>query len=130
MFKEIFIIISIIIIIISSNFLIQNYLKNSSQEFIDKTAEVSDLLINNEDINYDDIKGKVGELESKWSEVENIWMLILLHSDLDLIDQSINELKSSLELKNKEISYLNAKNLQFLIENISEKNEFNIKNIF
>ncbi len=130
MFKEIFIIISIIIIIISSNFLIQNYLKNSSQEFIDKTAEVSDLLINNEDINYDDIKGKVGELESKWSEVENIWMLILLHSDLDLIDQSINELKSSLELKNKEISYLNAKNLQFLIENISEKNEFNLKNIF
>ena len=130
MFKEIFIIISIIIIIISSNFLIQNYLKNSSQEFIDKTAEVSDLLINNEDINYDDIKGKVGELESKWSEVENIWMLILLHSDLDLVDQSINELKSSLELKNKEISYLNAKNLQFLIENISEKNEFNLKNIF
>ena len=130
MIKEIFIIISIIIIIISSNFLIQNYLKNSSQEFIDKTAEVSDLLINNEDINYDDIKGKVGELESKWSEVENIWMLILLHSDLDLVDQSINELKSSLELKNKEISYLNAKNLQFLIENISEKNEFNLKNIF
>ena len=57
-------------------------------------------------------------------------MLILLHSDLDLVDQSINELKSSLELKNKEISYLNAKNLQFLIENISEKNEFNLKNIF
>ena len=130
MFKEIFIIISIIIIIISSNFLIQNYLKNSSQEFIDKTADVSDLLINNEDINYDDIKGKVGELESKWSEVENIWMLILLHSDLDLVDQTINELKSSIELKNKEDSYLNAKNLQFLIENISEKNKFNLKNIF
>lgn len=130
MFKEISIILVIIILIVSSNFFIQNYLKNSSQEFIDKIEEISELLINNNDINYDDIKGKVSDLEKKWSEVENLWMLILLHSDLDFVDETINGLKSSLELKNREASYLNAKKLQFLIENISEKNAFNLKNIF
>lgn len=130
MFKEISIILVIIILIVSSNFFIQNYLKNSSQEFIDKIEEISDLLINNNDINYDDIKGKVSDLEKKWSEVENLWMLILLHSDLDFVDETINGLKSSLELKNREASYLNVKKLQFLIENISGKNAFNLKNIF
>ena len=130
MFKEISIILVIIILIVSSNFFIQNYLKNSSQEFIDKIEEISELLINNNDINYDDIKGKVRNLKKKWSEVENLWMLILLHSDLDFVDETINGLKSSLELKNREASYLNAKKLQFLIENISEKNAFNLKNIF
>lgn len=130
MFKEISIILVIIILIVSSNFFIQNYLNNSSQEFIDKIEEISELLINNNDINYDDIKGKVSDLEKKWSEVENLWMLILLHSDLDFVDETINGLKSSLELKNREASYLNAKKLQFLIENISEKNAFNLKNIF
>ena len=73
---------------------------------------------------------KVNDLEEKWRGIEKIWMLILLHSDLDEIDKMLNELKSSLELKNRETSYLNAKDLQFLIENISEKNAFSLKNIF
>ena len=130
MLKEISIILIIIILIISSNFFIQNYLKNSSQEFIDKIGEIAGELINNENINYDDMSKKVNDLEEKWRGIEKIWMLILLHSDLDEIDKMLNELKSSLELKNRETSYLNAKNLQFLIENISEKNAFSLKNIF
>lgn len=130
MLKEISIILIIIILIISSNFFIQNYLKNSSQEFIDKIGEIAGELINNENINYDDMSKKVNDLEEKWRGIEKIWMLILLHSDLDEIDKMLNELKSSLELKNRETSYLNAKDLQFLIENISEKNAFSLKNIF
>ena len=130
MLNEISIILIIIILIISSNFFIQNYLKNSSQEFIDKIGEIAGELINNENINYDDMSKKVNDLEEKWRGIEKIWMLILLHSDLDEIDKMLNELKSSLELKNRETSYLNAKDLQFLIENISEKNAFSLKNIF
>ena len=130
MLKEISIILIIIILIISSNFFIQNYLKNSSQEFIDKIGEIAGELINNENINYDDMSKKVNDLEEKWRGIEKIWMLILLHSDLDEIDKMLSELKSSLELKNRETSYLNAKDLQFLIENISEKNAFSLKNIF
>ena len=130
MLKEISIILIIIILIISSNFFIQNYLKNSSQEFIDKIGEIAGELINNENINYDDMSKKVNDLEEKWRGIEKIWMLILLHSDLDEIDKMLNELKSSLELKNRDTSYLNAKDLQFLIENISEKNAFSLKNIF
>ena len=104
MLKEISIILIIIILIISSNFFIQNYLKNSSQEFIDKIGEIAGELINNENINYDDMSKKVNDLEEKWRGIEKIWMLILLHSDLDEIDKMLNELKSSLELKNRETS--------------------------
>lgn len=131
MFKEVLIIIIIIVSIISFNFLLQNYLKNSSEEFIGKLEEVSTKLMEtSENVNYEEIKKDISELESKWYDVEKIWMLILLHSDLDMIDRTFKNLFSYIDTRDFEGTYRSVKELKFLIEYIAEKDAFTLKNIF
>ena len=131
MFKEVLIIIIIIVGIIGFNFLIQNYLESSSEEIVVKLEEVSNKLMEtSENVNYEEIKKDISELESKWYEVEKIWMLILLHSDLDMIDRTFKNLFSYIDTKDFEGAYRTVKELKFLIEYIAEKDAFTIKNVF
>lgn len=130
MLREIFIIIIIIVSVVGVNFFIPNYLDNSSKEFVSKLDELSTKLKEKENIDYDEIKKELDNLEEKWYEVESVWMLIILHSDLDLVDKAFKELQATLEIKNAEQSYVNAKRLQFLIESVTKKDLFELKNIF
>ena len=130
-FKEVLIIIIIIVSIVGFNFLLQNYLKSSSEEFIVKLEEVSTKLMEtSENANYEEIKKDISDLESKWYDVEKIWMLILLHSDLDLVDRTFKNLFSYIDTKDFAGMYRSVKELKFLIEYISEKDAFTIKNVF
>ena len=57
-------------------------------------------------------------------------MLIILHSDLDKVDNAFKELRATLEIENAEQSYVNVKKLQFLIDSVTKKDLFELKNIF
>lgn len=131
MFKEFLIIIIIIFFIISSNFFLQNYLKNSSEEFVIKLEEMATNLIKDrEHIDYEELNKNISEIENKWYEEERIWMLILLHSDLDEIDMGFKKIYGYIDLKNFGGIYRSVKEIKFLIEYIVEKDKFTIKNIF
>lgn len=130
MLKEICIIIVIIASIIGFNFFIQDYLGKTSNEFVTKLDEVALKLKDTENINFDEIEGTISELESKWNETEEIWMLITVHSDLDMVDKTIKRLQSTLELKQEMEAYVNIKELQFLIDHIAKKDAFILKNLF
>jgi len=130
-FKEVLIIIIIIVSVIGFNFLIQNYLESSSEEIIGKLEETSNKLMETrENVDYEKITKDVSELEAKWYEMEKIWMLILLHSDLDMIDRTFKNLFSYIDTKDFEGTYRSVKELKFLIEYIAEKDAFTLKNIF
>lgn len=130
MFKEILIIIIIIISIVSLNFLMQNYLANSSTDFIKELDELAYKLQEKDDINLDEIKEEVNNLEKKWYGIEDIWMLIILHSDIDKVEEAFKELEAELDIKDKEQAYVKIKKMQFLIESITNKDLFELKNIF
>lgn len=130
MLKEIFIIIIIIVSVVSFNFFIQNYLDNSSKNFVLKLDEIAVKLLENDDVDYEEVKEEVNNLEKKWYDIESIWMLIILHSDLNTVDKAFKELDATLEIKNAEQSYVNVKKLQFLIESVTSKDLFELKNIF
>lgn len=130
MFKEILIIIIIIISIVGLNFLMQNYLANSSTDFIKELDELAYKLQEKDDINLDEIKEEVNNLEKKWYGIEDIWMLIILHSDIDKVEEAFKELEAELDIKDKEQAYVKIKKMQFLIESITNKDLFELKNIF
>lgn len=130
MFKEILIIIIIIISIVGLNFLMQNYLANSSTDFIKELDELAYKLQEKDDINLDEIKEEVNNLEKKWYGIEDIWMLIILHSDIDKVEEAFKELEAELDIKDKEQAYVKTKKMQFLIESITNKDLFELKNIF
>ena len=131
MLKEISLIIVIIASVIGFNFFIQNYLDKSSDEFVSELGNISRKLLEEEaNVDYEGVKKEVNELENKWYGVESVWMLIILHSELDKVDSGFKELEATLETENSELSYVNAKKLEFVIESITKKDLFELKNIF
>ena len=131
MFKEVLIIIIIIFFIVGSNFFLQNYLKSSSEEFIVKLEDIAtDLIKKGENIDYNDLNKRISDIEQRWYEEEKLWMLLLLHSDLDEIDMGFKKIYGYIDLKNFEGVYRSVKETKFLIEYIVEKDNFTIKNIF
>ncbi len=131
MLKEISLIIAIIASVIGFNFFIQNYLDKSSDEFVSELGNISRKLLEEEaNVDYEGVKKEVNELENKWYEVESVWMLIILHSELDKVDSGFKELEATLETENSELSYVNTKKLEFVIESITKKDLFELKNIF
>jgi len=129
--KEVFLIIIIIASIVGFNFLLQNYLKSSSEEFVVKLEEISTKLMEmSEEVDYNKIRNEISDLENRWYEIENVWMLILLHSDLDMIDRTFKDLYSYIDVKDFNGTYRSVKELKFYIEYIAEKDAFTIKNVF
>lgn len=130
MLKEFSLIIIIIICVVGFNFFIQNYLEDSSKDFISQLDELSEKLLEKDNIDYDAIKKEVDELEKKWYDVEGMWMLIILHSELDKVDAAFKELRATLDIEDLDNSYVNIKKLEFLIESVTKKDLFELKNIF
>lgn len=130
MLKEMVIIVAIVASVIGLNFFIQDYLDKSSRELISQMDEMSTKLLNKDNVNYDDVKKEIDEVEENWYGVEEMWMLIILHSDLDKVDNAFKELRATLEIENAEQSYVNVKKLQFLIDSVTKKDLFELKNIF
>lgn len=130
MFKEICIIVFIILLIIFANSITQQYLDNTSYEISSKLEKLYEKLNNEESVNYEELDKLSNELEETWNSIETGWTLIVLHSELDLIDIALSNFKTAIENKNLDDVYLNLKELQFLITHIPERNSFKLKNIF
>jgi len=129
-FKEISIIVIIIILIVGANFFMENYLDKTSKEITPKLEEVATSLMQKDNVDFEQVKQTISDVEDKWYQLEKIWMLILLHSDLDSVDRTFKNLFASLEIEDSGRAYMYVKELQFLIEYISKKDEFSLKNIF
>ena len=70
------------------------------------------------------------EIRNKWNKIENGWAIIILHDELDMIETSLIKMSANIEYGTISDSIEELENLIFLVEHISDKEEFNIKNIF
>ena len=131
--KEVIIIIIILMVIISGDILINNYLRKSSQSLI------GNLKILKEEMNREEIKEEINKEElvkkenmiyDNWQKIEEKWAIMVLHSELDLIETSLIKMKTEIEEDNLDIAKEELETSIFLINHISEKEKFCIKNIF
>lgn len=129
--KEFTIIFIILIIIIGGALYINNYLKNSSNELVgmlEVLKEKVNLLDKEGDI--EEVKKEAEKTYNRWEEIEEKWAFIVLHSELDLIETSFIRMKAQIEEGefSKSIEEIDA--CIFLVNHISEKEKFCLKNIF
>ena len=127
-----FIIISIIlIIIIGGAIYTQRYINKTSQELTKDLEDLKKMMIDikqNEDSG--DIVKKVNEIYNKWEKTEEGWAIIVLHSELDLIETSFVRMKTAIEEDEINRGLEELETNIFLINHISEKEKFCLKNIF
>ena len=80
--------------------------------------------------NLEDIKNEGKSIYDKWKDTEEQWAFIVLHSELDLIETSFVRMKAQIEEGELERSIEEIDACIFLVNHISEKEKFCLKNIF
>ena len=126
--KECIIIIFIIIIVIISNFILEEYLENSTGELIGKLENLRTAIENKEE--QKKLESTYEEIYKLWKKTNDKWAIIELHEELDLIESSIRKLKANIETKEETMAIEKIEECVFLINHISEKEKFSLKNVF
>ncbi|MBE5812953.1 MAG: DUF4363 family protein [Clostridiales bacterium] len=127
-----FIIISIIlIIIIGGAIYTQKYIDKTSQELTKDLNDLKKMIIDTKQNGIREILVKrSNEVYNKWSEIEEGWALVVLHSELDLIETSFIRMKTAIEENEMNRGLEELETCIFLINHISEKEKLCLKNIF
>ena len=126
--KEVIIIILILLIIFFGGLFIQKYLNSSSSKLVNQLSYIKELI--KKDIDNAKINDEANKLYNNWRKIEKGWSIIVLHEELDLIEQALIEAKDNLEQNKKEEGKVAIEKSIFLIKHIPEKEKVRLKNIF
>lgn len=127
--KELTIIIAILILIIGGNYFVNKYLEKSSNELIGDLNKLR-IEIKEKSFQNDYLTKKGNEIYDKWQIIDEKWAMIVLHSELDMIETSLIKMKTEIEENNLDIALEELETSIFLINHISEKEKLCLKNIF
>lgn len=128
--KEILIIvISLLLVIVGAN-ISQAYLNKTSDELTGNLEELRDEIKKAQNSEGNNSKEKAEDICNKWQEIHEKWSIIIAHSELDLIEVSLIEMKTCIEEKEYEKSIEKLEKSVFLLNNIKEKEKLDLKNIF
>ena len=127
--KEFIIIFIILIIIIGGAIYTNNYLNNSSQKMVNMLEGLKQK-VEHEENNIEELKTEVENVYNEWENMEKKWAFIVLHSELDLIETSFIKMKAQIKGGELSRSIEEIETSIFLVNHISEKEKFYLKNIF
>ena len=96
--KDACIIIAIILIIVAGDIWMQTYLTRTADEIGKNLQELKhNTILAKETDNRDEIKNEVSEIEKKWEEISKTWSTIVVHQEIDNIEQALKKSKSNIE---------------------------------
>lgn len=127
--KEFTIIFIILIIIVGGVIYTNNYLNDSSQKMVSMLEDLKQKVGHKEN-NMEELKTEVEKVYDEWENTEKKWAFIVLHSELDLIETSFVKMKAQIEEGELKKSMEEIETSIFLVNHISEKEKFCLKNIF
>ena len=127
--KEFTIIFIILIIIVGGAIYTNNYLNDYSQKMVSMLEDLKQKVGHKEN-NMEELKTEVEKVYNEWENTEKKWAFIVLHSELDLIETSFVKMKAQIEEGELKKSMEEIETSIFLVNHISEKEKFCLKNIF
>lgn len=125
--KAVILIAAILVVIIVSSILVDNYLELSSQkiadqiESIEKNAKLNDWCKAEETLSV---------LESQWSETKSKWSMLIDHNEVDNIDVSLTRVSSFIEDREQKFALAELSILKQIVRHIPKKVTLTLENIF
>ena len=131
MIREIIIIASIIIIIFAGDFLTTRYLEKTSDKLIGSLKELKEHAIEaNKNENRDLIKEEMKQMEENWEKTSEIWSVIVMHQEIDNIEQALIKSKAMINDGNIEDAIPELETAIFYVEHVNAREKLKLKNIF
>lgn len=125
MIREIAIILIILVIIFSGNFIVINHLQTTTEGLVAKITEINENIENKEEA-----EKLINELNEEWERTSQTWAIIVSHQELDQIEISLLSAKTAIANEDNDEAEIELSKLEFLLEHINEKEAFLLKNVF
>ena len=129
--RDIFIIIFIIIAIFGGGIYTESYLNKTADEISRKLENLKkQTIIAKETQNREQIKKEMKEIEKKWDETSEVWSIIVVHQEIDNIENALVKSKSNIENGELEDALQEIETASFFINHVKEREKVCLKNIF
>ena len=129
MYKEIIISIIIIVLIVSMDFVLQKYTRESIEEV---SGEISKLGVDirEEKLSHNQIEEKTKQIYEKWVEYKKKLVFYIEHDELEKVETDFITGKSFIESEKYSEAIAELEKTSFVLEHIKDKYSFNLENIF
>lgn len=129
--RDAIIIISIILIIIVGDLMMQDYLSKTTEELLADLNELKDKAIKVKENNErDEIITLANNVDEKWQEISNTWSIIIVHQEIDNLEQAFTKAKSSIENGDLDEAIPEIEEAIFFTNHVRDRERLTLKNIF
>ena len=128
MWRDIVFCIIIIVIIITVDFFIQDYIKNSAEDMTVKLDDLKREVSNKEEEKINEVDTK--EVRETWEEKYKILASVIEHDELEKVEKNLTGIYSSLESKELSEVISELDESMFILSPIKDKYSFKIENLF
>lgn len=103
------------------------YLKDTSQQLADQSEKIRKTIIEEK---WDDTDAEVIRLRHLWGKHKKTWLLLVDHNDIDDIDKTIYRIDEMVKQREKEQSLADIAELRFYVQDLADKEDLSLANIF
>lgn len=129
MYKEIIIIVLIVILILVGNVITQNYTKDAVKIMQENLNEIKEEL-EKEEAETNNIEEKIDKAMQEWKTKNNKLAYYLEHDELEKIESELTALNANILTEEYEQGRENLDRCYFLLEHIKDKETISLSNIF
>lgn len=128
MWRDIVFCIIIIVVIITVDFFIQDYIKNSAEEMTVKLDSLKQEVLNKGEEKINEVDTK--EVRETWEERYKILASVIEHDELEKVEKNLTGIYSTLESKELSEVISELDESMFILRHIKDKYSFKIENVF
>ena len=128
MWRDIVFCIMIIVVIITVDFFIQDYIKISAEEMTAKLDNLKEEVSNKEDDKINEVDTK--KVRETWEERYKILASVIEHDELEKVEKNLTGIYSALENKELSETISELDESMFILRHIKDKYSFKIENVF
>lgn len=132
MYKEIIIIIAILLIVLTLNYITQNYTKFCVSEVSSNLNTLRGKIEENIDTEEipEELNNSIKNIHIKWDEMYKKLAFYIEHDELEKVETCLTNIRSNIETEELEHSIENLDNCIFILEHIQDKENLSLANIF
>ena len=127
MFKEILIIFTVFVIVITLDIITNKYTTYAADSLSGQLAELREHILNKDKEN---INKKIQEIDSNWNKHNKNLSYYMEHDELEKVGSSLSALKTHIEVEEYNDALENVDSNIFILQHIQEKERVSISSLF
>lgn len=127
--KEVIIVVIIVILIIIGHIITQNYTKKFFEN-ISVSLEKIEEKIDNDNIEKQNLKNELDDIQEKWNEKYDILAYYIEHDELEKVETQLISMNANIKVQDYDKTIEELEKCKFILEHIKDKDSLKLVNIF